>query len=222
MKTIHLISQLSINENGLQTKTKNGRYQSFFFQQGDLDGACVIYSALMSLIIVQAVSYKDVAIGGKSGDGRTRIERLKKELFEAKGMHRDGNYLFHHHMDSLEEMVRRSYSKKVSSKSGVINSREDLLEINKQLEINLPVIVSLDFSRNWAHAVLVIGMQLDGKGNLEKFFILDPSCSAPRNTYWNGVLELNVGTETYPDIYYPSHGEYEKCNLEDWLVFIRN
>lgn len=136
MKKILIINDLTITDSGLQTKTRNGRFEPFFFQQGDLDGACAIYSALMSLIIVQAVRHKDVAIGGKSGDWRTRIERLKKELFETKGMHRDGNYLFHHHMDSLEEMVRRSYSKKVSSKSGVINSREDLLEIRNKFTSN--------------------------------------------------------------------------------------
>lgn len=79
----------------------------------------------------------------------------------------------------------------------------------------------MGFSRNWAHAVLVIGMQLDREGNLERFFILDPGCSAPSNTYWNGVLELNIGTKTYPDVYYPCQGESEKCNLENWLVFIR-
>lgn len=219
MKTIQILSQLSLTENGIQTKTKNGRYQPFFFQQGDLDGACVIYSALMSLIIVQAVSYKNVAMGAKIGDGRTRIEKLKKELFESNGMHRDGNYLFHKRYSSLEEKALKVFGKVVTSQKGFGESQQDLLAIKSHLEQNLPVIVSLEFSKNWAHAVLIIGMQVNSDGNPIQFYVLDPSSPLPFGSYWNGVIQLDQGSTKYPDFYFAHSGNTEKCYLADWLVF---
>ena len=114
MKTIMIIDALHIDEDGVVAKTKNGRFQTVHLQQGDLDGACAVYSTMMILILIGAVKYNDVKIAGNEYDKRYGIERLKKELLETKGLHRSGNHFFHQQYDNINDMLQRSYSKSVT------------------------------------------------------------------------------------------------------------
>lgn len=47
MATIQIIDSIRLNRIGLQTKGANGKWVNIHKQQGDLDGACSIYSLIM-------------------------------------------------------------------------------------------------------------------------------------------------------------------------------
>jgi hypothetical protein len=137
-------------------------------------------------------------------------------------MHRDGNYLFHNRYESLETKVLKFFGKVLKSQNGLRESGVDLLEIKFNLEQNIPVIVSLEFPKNWAHSVLVIGMELDKSGIPSCFYVLDPANPLPFGMYWNGIIQMGQKETNYPDFYYPQVGPWEKCCVKDWLVFEKN
>lgn len=217
MKSIYLLSQLSINENGLQTKTKNGRYQPFFFQQGDLDGACAIYSLFMILVIIRAVNPSDLRLDDIPRDGRLMLERLKKEVFDSKGMHRLGNYFYHKKYDNLKEVIERTYGKKVSVEHLVFDKTESNNYIKENIEKSLPIMVSTLFKGGGAHALVAVGFEKNEKDVITKIYCLDPGYPAPQNTYWNVVINLNVRTRGYKDDYITPIGEVYPSNFDDFL-----
>lgn len=50
MTTIQIIDRIRLNRTGLQTKDADGRWVNVHKQQGDLDGACSIYSLVMAML----------------------------------------------------------------------------------------------------------------------------------------------------------------------------
>lgn len=54
------ISNLKISEQGLEAKGKNGRWCPILLLQGDMDGACSVYSLMMELILIRTINRSDV------------------------------------------------------------------------------------------------------------------------------------------------------------------
>ena len=74
----------------------------------------------MILIIIRAVKVSDLRLDDIPRDGRIMVERLKKEVLDLRGMHRDGNYFYHKDWDNLKEIIERTYVKKVSVKLNLL------------------------------------------------------------------------------------------------------
>lgn len=216
MKIIKIIDALHIDESGVQAKTRNGRYQTVHLQQGDLDGACAVYSTIMILIMIRAVSYDDIKVSGNDYDRRYSIEKLKKELLETKGLHRDGNFFFHQDYDNIKEMLERTYSKQISVVHKEGNSIENIQE---QIENNQPVLISFGFKGGGAHALVAVGFECDEKSNKPtKILCLDPGYPTPKFTYWNSVIDLTEyeGKYNYRNI--TESGECNYIQLQDILI----
>mgnify|MGYP006943677950 FL=1 len=105
---LKIIDSLHLNEDGVRCKAKNRKPQQIHLRQGELDGACTIYAACMALIAIGVVKYNDITVYGKKHDKRFDIERLKKEFFEKKGLHREGNDL-EDLMLSLKKRLQQEY-----------------------------------------------------------------------------------------------------------------
>lgn len=191
MKTIKIIDALHINENGVVAKTKNGKFQKVHLQQGELDGACAVYSTMMILILIGAVKYSDIKVSGNEYDKRTAIEKLKKELLETKGLHRNGNYFFHEQYDNIKDILQRSYLKHVIAQHIEYKNDEDIIKNIKELiELNKPVLISYGVNSNSAHALVAVGIECDEKDEVTKILCLDPGYPTPKFTYWNSVMFL--------------------------------
>src|SRR5687768_966381 len=135
MKTIKILNNLVLSDSGVQGKMKFGRLQKVHLQQGDLDGACAVYSAIMILILIGAAKYEDICNDSENCDKRFRIEKLKKELLDTKGMHRKGNHFYHEKDDNLKHMLERSFSKLINvqhhdNKSNVVEVIKEQIEDN--------------------------------------------------------------------------------------------
>lgn len=188
MKIIKIIDALYIDENGVQAKTKNGKYQTVHLRQGDLDGACAVYSTMMILILIGVVKYNDIRVSGNDYDKRYSIERLKKELLEIRGLHREGNFFFHQDYDNIKEMLQRSYSKLITVEHREENPIENIQE---QIENNQPVLISFGLKGGGGHALVAVGIECDEEsGQPTKILCLDPGYPTPRFTYWNSVIDL--------------------------------
>ncbi len=62
MRTLKIIDCLYLNEDGVRVRAKNGRFQQVHLRQGELDGACAVYSAFMALICIGVVKYNDITV----------------------------------------------------------------------------------------------------------------------------------------------------------------
>ncbi|MCB0501737.1 MAG: hypothetical protein KDD32_03580 [Bacteroidetes bacterium] len=217
MKTVKIIDNLYINENGVQSKLRNGKFQNVHFQQGTLDGACAVYSCLMILILIKAAKYSDISSDSENNDKRFSIERLKKELLDLKGMHRNGNHFYHKKEDNLKEMLERSFSKLVR----VEHVDHDVVNrIRTEIEQNTPVLMSFSFSGG-AHALVGIGVEYDDNGKSTKILCLDPAYPSPKFTYWNSVVDLETYRGKYKHRNFTESGISQSVRLEDILVITK-
>ncbi|RZJ34741.1 MAG: hypothetical protein EOO51_08415 [Flavobacterium sp.] len=214
MRVIKIIDALHLDEQGVKSKTKNGRLQTVHLRQGDLDGACAVYATVMVLIMIKALKYSEIGNLADYGDGRFALKKLKKELFELKGMHRDGNYFFHEEFDSIASMLRRSYSKYVE----VEHIEKDVISvIADQIANNQPVLMSYS-AKGAAHALVAIGIETDKNDDVRKIFCLDPAYDAPKFTYWNSVIDLETFEGRYNYRNFTESGQCAFIKLEDVLI----
>lgn len=218
MKTIKIIDTLHLDENGVQAKTANGRLQTVHLRQGDLDGACAVYSTLMSLIIIGAVKYSDIKMSGNEYDKRYSIEKLKKELLEIRGLHRDGNYFSHQEEDNIKTILERTYSKKTSVQHFDQNPLEHI-KIN--IENSQPVLISISYKGGGSHALVAIGVECDKNDELTKILCLDPGYPSPKFTYWNSVIDLKMHKGKYPYRNMTESGDTHFIALNDILIITK-
>ena len=60
MATIQIIDNIRLNQKGLQTKDSNNQWVNVHKQQGDLDGACSIYSLVMAMLCQGMIGKDDM------------------------------------------------------------------------------------------------------------------------------------------------------------------
>lgn len=223
MKIIKIIDALHIDENGVLAKTKSGRFQKVHLQQGDLDGACAVYSTMMILILIGAVKYSDIKVSGNEYDKRTAIERLKKELFETKGLHRNGNFFFHEQYDNIKDILQRSFLKYVIAQHIEYQNDNDIIKnIKEQIVLNKPVLISFAVNSNSGHALVAIGIECNEKDEVTKILCLDPGYPTPKFTYWNSVIDLIPfkGKYNYRNI--TETGKVQFVELQDILIISKH
>lgn len=215
MNTIKIIEALLLNENGVQCKTRNGNSQNIHIRQGDLDGACAVYAAIMNLVLLGVISYKELEA---EGDKRFRLEKFKRELFEDKGMHRDGNHFYHEREENIKSIIERHYAKKVN----ITHVYENLVdEIHTAIENDNPVMISYSYSGG-AHALLAVGIELDKHDHPTKLFCLDPGYPSPKFTYWNCVIDLEKSKRKKYCLQTITEDVSTEVKLEDALIITKN
>lgn len=62
MANIYIIENIKLGRQGLQTKDESGNWVDMHCQQGRLDGACVVYSAIMALLCMGYLNENDINI----------------------------------------------------------------------------------------------------------------------------------------------------------------
>lgn len=212
MKTLNIIKTLHLNKNGVVAKTKNGRYQTVHLRQGDLDGACTIYSIVMALILLGVLKHRDVSVGAATKDKRTVIERLKKQLFEKYGLHRNG-----HEFDEIKDILQSSYSRLVSVDDPIEGPDNIIIEeIKNQINADKPVIVSYETSYS-AHALVAIGIESEDD-KVKKILCLDPGFPSPKFSYWNSIIDLESQKGKYNYRNITESGEPTPIKLGSILV----
>lgn len=63
MTYINIVSNLKLHpQKGLVSKDCSGKWVRIHHQQGDLDGACAVYSLMMNLLILGKISEEEISI----------------------------------------------------------------------------------------------------------------------------------------------------------------
>ena len=213
MTVIKVIKSIRLDSKGVRVKDSDGSIVPLHKRQGDMDGACAVYSLAMAMLCMGVVTNDDLQIYN-SADKRTRKGKLLSRFLEEQGLVRKG-YSF---VTMAREIRESNFNinairKNPKEKEDVINEIVDFLDEDN------PIIISTEFS-NGAHALLAIGYETeDNDDKITKILCLDPSEEAPLYTYWNCIIDVSrtSGKLEYPFVYITSTQSY-KVALGDILV----
>lgn len=213
MAAIKVIKSIRLDSKGVRVKDANGSIVPLHKRQGDMDGACAVYSLAMAMLCMGVVTNEDLQIYN-CADKRTRKGKLLSHFLEEQGLVRNG-YSF---VTMAKEIRASNFNinairKNPKEYADVINEIADFLDEDN------PVIISTEFG-NGAHALLAIGYETeDNDDKITKILCLDPSEEAPLYTYWNCIIDVSRtgGKLEYPFVYITSTQSY-KVALGDILV----
>ena len=216
MAAIKVIKSIRLDSKGVRVKDANGSIVPLHKRQGDMDGACAVYSLAMAMLCMGVVTNEDLQIYN-CADKRTRKGKLLSHFLEEQGLVRNG-YSF---VTMAKEIRASNFNinairKNPKEYADVINEIADFLDEDN------PVIISTEFG-NGAHALLAIGYETeDNDDTITKILCLDPSEEAPLYTYWNCIIDVSRtgGKLEYPFVYITSTQSY-KVALGDILVLLK-
>ena len=216
MAAIKVIKSIRLDSKGVRVKDANGSIVPLHKRQGDMDGACAVYSLAMAMLCMGVVTNEDLQIYN-CADKRTRKGKLLSHFLEEQGLVRNG-YSF---VTMAKEIRASNFNinairKNPKEYADVINEIADFLDEDN------PVIISTEFG-NGAHALLAIGYETeDNDDKITKILCLDPSEEAPLYTYWNCIIDISRtgGKLEYPFVYITSTQSY-KVALGDILVLLK-
>ena len=216
MAAIKVIKSIRLDSKGVRVKDANGSIVPLHKRQGDMDGACAVYSLAMAMLCMGVVTNEDLQIYN-CADKRTRKGKLLSHFLEEQGLVRNG-YSF---VTMAKEIRASNFNinairKNPKEYADVINEIADFLDEDN------PVIISTEFG-NGAHALLAIGYETeDNDDKITKILCLDPSEEAPLYTYWNCMIDVSRtgGKLEYPFVYITSTQSY-KVALGDILVLLK-
>lgn len=210
-----IINRYTLTYEGLFCK---GTKQLIHLHQGDMDGACAVYSLMMGLLSVKALRRNDV-MPFTEHNGRTAKGRLVKEFLEKHGLVRNG-YVLETLVNSFNSAARKLadctyhyiYDDCYSRERGFFDC------IKEALDEDLPVEIGYSYGKDRGHAVLVIGYE-ESKTKVN-FFCLDPGHPLEKGQYWNNVVTLDktekskMNAESLRD----SYNTRCKVNVEEAIV----
>ena len=169
MAAIQVIKSIRLDSKGVRVKDANGKVVPLHKRQGDMDGACAVYSLAMAMLCMGVVTSEDLQIYN-SADKRTRKGKLLSHFLEEQGLVRKG-YSF---VTMAREIKESNYNINAIRK----NPKEYVDAVNEIadfLDKDNPVIISTEFG-NGAHALLAIGYETeDNDDKITKILCLDPS-----------------------------------------------
>lgn len=152
---IHIIDKVSLTSNGL---VATGTKDLIHLHQGDMDGACAVYSLMMCLIINRSIKRLDVTDLDKKHDGRSSKGRLVDAfLNNAKGLVREG-----YELEVLNTELLHAFKKCVSTAwySTENAKKQELYAIIKSsLDEHSPIELGFSWKRKGGHAITVIGYE---------------------------------------------------------------
>ncbi len=194
---IKIIKDLDITALGVSVF--NRKWQPVHLQQGEMDGACAVYSMMMNLLILKVLTRNQVVNLNTTFKGNTAKGRLFKEFFVTEGLCRDRFYF-----SEIKEKLSHSFAKEVTSSAlqytaSLSDQTSFVEELRTAIDSDTPLITALSF-KGGAHAVLAIGYE-EQKDVVKKIFCLDPSYAISPTSFWNGVIILNEGEGKYSHQY---------------------
>ena len=185
----YVIPQLRLKEGSIKCRPNGKRaLREVFFKQGDLDGACGVYSFLMALAILGVFEPGKVltpTMDLLTNREKTFIRELNKHGLYRKGLSgKELKRILDTAFNSSLDVEYRQNNELDSSLQGIID----------HLDEAEPVILGLiNPQRDFYHWVLAVGYQSDDLGEVSSLLTLDPAASAPWLGYWNGIINLSSG-----------------------------
>ena len=205
---IKTVPVIWLNSGLLQVLSKDGRWIKLHYKQGEIDGACAVYSVAFCMIYEQMID-------GIDASGRTSGDRLLRELLDNYGLVRPG-FRFKDLKTIIDKYKKKSW--RVEYNPGT--PKYCVQRICSEIDDDLTPIIGIDFAcSKLGHALLAVGYEYDEEsGKVSKIFCLDPGAPTPRTAIWNSYIDVNDLRK--PSIYVNNDPDClpEKCRLADYMI----
>lgn len=189
---IHILPQLTLSPTG---ELKVYR-QLLHLRQGDMDGACAIYSLIMDLIAIKCIKRSLADNIWMKVKGNTREGKLINHIVNNQGLYRNGV-----DMSDLANQANEIYHRILDVK--YLNGKQESV-IAEEIDNGRPCVVSFSYNKHSGHAMTAVGYEMHNK-KITKIFCLDPARPAPISNYWNAAIALNhFEAAKYTDLYIPN------------------
>ena len=177
----------------IRAKGKNGNLCKVFLKQGQLDGACVIYSLMMMLIFQQKLNREDLREKARySKDDFAKSIQKRFLNYGLKGGTRRG-HIMSDVSKKLNLCLKSNLSEHYTIRKHTWNtvSRQELhKKIRAQLDKRKPVMIGSHGVKGPGHAIVAIGYKMEGRKKM-RLFCLDPSSFVPYMQLWNNVIDVD-------------------------------
>ena len=187
--------------------------RSIALHQGSLDGACAVYSTIISLMCLRQINFEDVNTG--KIDKRSPKGKFLSILLEQRGMNMQGWYL-----KTLAQEINNTSDFNIKATA----IRKDYIDrIYDNTHEDLPSIIGLSFKNNeLRHAIVCIGVEEseECENKPVKLLCIDPAYPMACTAYWNCVIILpkNYDDDTY--LIYSTDEEKTNVLINDAIIFI--
>lgn len=183
MKQLNIIDKVYLANDGV---LRTYHMQKVHLRQGELDGACAVYSMMMCLIIEKITNRNMLKNPPEDLKRSTSDGRLVRFFLENQGMVVNGYWI-----KKLHEDLKSAYKKKVNSYYFSCDDTNIADEIIKCLDDNHPVEIAFNYMAGMnGHAVVAIGYKIEKK--TISLFCVDPSYPMDECQMWNNVLEIDT------------------------------
>ena len=212
MSDIHIIDSIKLNHKGLCTLDENHKWVKLHKQQGDLDGACAIYSLVMAMLCKGLLTDDETQVYNRP-DRRTDKGKFLYQFFNERGMIREG----YSYVTLAKEINESSFGIKATRKNPRTNSGRVEL-ISDYIYENIPVIISVVFEDETAHALLAVGIEVDSNEAITKILCLDPGYPSPKYSSWNCFIDVSKEAKSDYPYHCVSEDGHSKVSLDDMLI----
>lgn len=182
-------------------------------RQGDMDGACAVYSVMMCLLRLGYVNKSDLEVYNLA-DKRKRKGKLLYELLENNGLIKSG-FGF---IELKKEIERLTNGDIKISRKAPRNQDKNVQLITDLIDKDIAPIISVDWAFEGAHALFAIGYESDADGIITKILCLDPGAVTPEVSSWNCYLEVQNTDGEYPIKHVAINQNPARCKLSDMLI----
>ena len=192
MNTIEIIDKIRFNRKGVECKDASGKWVKAHYRQGDLDGACGVYSLTMALLILGYLSAEEVSIDNDSLDHRKTRDRFLSYFYEQQGFIRKG-----YSSICLRRDISILCPELLIKRHNPEDPDKTVERIYEYLSQDLPVIISTRFP-NGGHFLVAIGAEIDSDDKITKILCLDPGSPLPKYAPWNCCITTGSVRGHYP------------------------
>ena len=182
MTEIKIIDKVILTKEGLMVK---GTKQGAHLRQGELDGACAVYSMMMCLVIEKIIKRNIITNVPESLRRNTSDGRLINHFLEKQGMVVDG-----YELKILKDELQSTFRKKVNPYYYSADEYDLQAVIKEAINSNQPVEIKFSRKRQYGHAVVIIGYKEER--DKTSFYCLDPGYPMEECQIWNNVLEVDL------------------------------
>lgn len=184
MPTIITVPDLHLRMGKLLTSDGNNDLMAIHRKQGDIDGACSVYSVAMSLVYENIVHFDEL-----KEPGRTNGCRLLKELFNKYGLVKNG-FVFTKLKHIIDSYKTKDWRVEYFDSKG--SQRKCIDKICAEIEYGCVPIVGIGYvGSEWGHALLGVAYELDDDNKVTKIYCLDPGAPTPRTSIWNSYIDVH-------------------------------
>lgn len=184
-------------------------------RQGDLDGACAVYSTIMCMLLIGYLSEEDLLLYN-SPDKRTAKGKILHELMENNGLVRNG----FSYIKLKKELDDKCGSDIVVNRRNPKNQDDVVSNIADLIDNDITPIISIEWN-DGAHALLAVGYETDDNEIITNILCLDPDAESPKVCAWNCYIDVSKESGDLPYKYVSTSNKGYKVKLGDYITLQR-